>query len=412
MAILAECPICHHKQSVRNKKCKCSENLDKAKEHRKVKYWLQYRLPDGRQKKESVGSFEGLDGYSIKDANDAHSKRVVQKKEKRLFDTIPESEMTFKELSEWFLNLKKVQSLAYYDGLKRNIEQFNTVYGDFIIDQVKPADLENYQTTLKDSGDSISYVDQKIGAVKTMVNKAFDNDKVSGETIKKFRKIKKLLKRNANARDRVLSSDEFDKLMMSLSKLPKAKYLQSIVAMAYYTGMRRGEILKLTWNKIDLGNRFIKLKPEDTKDSEPRKIPICNELLEVLSVLPNRIQKSADDNHVFLYQGKPVADIRTGLQTACKDAGIIYGRKIINGFIFHDLRHTFNTNMRKAGIAESVIMEITGHSTREMFDRYNTVDEDDKKLAIDRLGSHLGSKNSEMDSPLDSDSIGFVGNIG
>jgi hypothetical protein len=41
--------------------------------------------------------------------------------------------------------------------------------------------------------------------------------------------------------------------------------------------------------------------------------------------------------------------------------------------------------MRKAGVTESVIMEITGHSTREMFDRYNTIDEEDARNAIGQL---------------------------
>lgn len=62
------------------------------------------------------------------------------------------------------------------------------------------------------------------------------------------------------------------------------------------------------------------------------------------------------------------------MKTACKKAGIPYGRNQKNGFTYHDLIHTFNTNMRKAGVHDSVLMEITGHSTREMFDRYNTVD--------------------------------------
>lgn len=41
--------------------------------------------------------------------------------------------------------------------------------------------------------------------------------------------------------------------------------------------------------------------------------------------------------------------------------------------------------MRKAGVDESVIMAITGHSTREMFDRYNTVDMDDTREAVNKL---------------------------
>jgi integrase len=84
-------------------------------------------------------------------------------------------------------------------------------------------------------------------------------------------------------------------------------------------------------------------------------------------------------------------DIRASLRRVCKIAGILYGRKEKGGFVFHDLRHTFNTNMRKAGVQESVIMEIAGHSTREIFDRYNTIDEDDAHNAIDQLEGYFSN---------------------
>jgi len=45
--------------------------------------------------------------------------------------------------------------------------------------------------------------------------------------------------------------------------------------------------------------------------------------------------------------------------------------------------------MRKAGVAESVVMEITGHSTREMFDRYNTIDADDARDALEKFSGYL-----------------------
>jgi hypothetical protein len=78
MGILSECPLCHRKQSTKNKRCKCGEDIDKAKKGKKVRYWIGYRLPDGTQRRESVSTFEGLDPWSITDAKDALAKRKVQ----------------------------------------------------------------------------------------------------------------------------------------------------------------------------------------------------------------------------------------------------------------------------------------------------------------------------------------------
>jgi integrase len=141
-----------------------------------------------------------------------------------------------------------------------------------------------------------------------------------------------------------------------------------------------------------MAGRLIRLRAEDTKDKEARKIPICDELYDILVSMPNRIQGGDKDNHVFQYKGQPLkGDIRGSLKKTCDKAKIKYGRFVKGGFIFHDLRHTFNTNMRKAGVAESVIMAITGHSTREMFDRYNTIDDEDTKNAAKQLEVFLAN---------------------
>jgi len=67
MAILAECPLCHRKKSVRNKFCAgCGEGLDKEKRNGKVRFWIAYQL-DGKQRKEFVGT-------SIEEARDADGK--------------------------------------------------------------------------------------------------------------------------------------------------------------------------------------------------------------------------------------------------------------------------------------------------------------------------------------------------
>jgi integrase len=343
-------------------------------------------MPDGRQRRESVGAFKDLDPYSIEDAEDAMAKRRVQKRERKLFDELPETTMTFDQLTEWYLNLEKTKALASYDIIKIKLDIFNKEFGHVVVSGIKPVNLENYQAKRLKEGAKPATVDQEIGKARAMVYKAFDNDLVGGDTIKTFKRIKKLLKPGSDVRDRVLSGDEFDSLLKHSSG-----HIRAIIMMGFYTGMRKGEILNLTWDRVDLQNRMIRLEAEDTKDREKRNIPICDELYNLLVSLPNRLQESSEENHVFKFQGKPVRDIRTGLRLACKKANIKYGRFVKGGFIFHDLRHTFNTNMRKAGVAESVIMRVTGHSTREMFDRYNTIDESDTRQAVSLMINFIQS---------------------
>jgi integrase len=401
MAIMAECPICRKKQSVKNKKCigkikgyPCEANLESyKKQKKKVRYYISYRVPGGKgkQRMEFVG-------YSITEARDADGKRKVQKRENKfVFDIKPEAKMTFDELTEWYLGLDSVKFDKYgkrkasYDIIKITLNKFNKVFGKTVINQIKPIDLKNYQIRRSRDGLAPATVDHEIGKAKSMIYMAFDNDMVGGKTLKTFKKIKKTLVKGSDVRNRILSPDEFKTLVS------KAKgHTKHIIMMGYYTGMRKGEILKLTWDKVDLANRMIRLEAKDTKDKEKRNIPICDELYNMLVSLPNRINTSGEDNHVFQYNGSPVKDIRVSLKRACKKAGVKYGRFVEGGFVFHDLRHTFNTNMRKAGVADSVIMDITGHSTREMFDRYNTIDEDDVRKAVNQFERFIESVNQTV----------------
>jgi predicted nucleic-acid-binding Zn-ribbon protein len=57
MAVLAECPRCRKRQYVRNKLCSCGEDLVKSKRSNKVKYWIAYRLPGGKE--ETKGGRDG-----------------------------------------------------------------------------------------------------------------------------------------------------------------------------------------------------------------------------------------------------------------------------------------------------------------------------------------------------------------
>lgn len=96
--------------------------------------------------------------------------------------------------------------------------------------------------------------------------------------------------------------------------------------------------------------------------------------------------------------------------STCTFAGLAYGRNNWDGLRLHDLRHTFTSNMRRAGVPEPEIMAITGHSSQSTFDRYNTVDEADFHRAMGRLEvfpgfSSLFSSKPEKEDPAEAGSL-------
>ena len=104
MSILIQCPICRKKQAQMNRRCSCGEDLVKAKKAQRVKYWISYRLPGGKQKREYVG-------HSFEEAKDADGKRRAQKREGRIFDVRADHKLSFAELTKWFFKQSKVKTL-------------------------------------------------------------------------------------------------------------------------------------------------------------------------------------------------------------------------------------------------------------------------------------------------------------
>ena len=123
------------------------------------------------------------------------------------------------------------------------------------------------------------------------------------------------------------------------------------------------------------------MEPGDPKNRQGRSVYLEPELLSLLKELHGK--RRLDSPLVFHRNGAKNVDFRISWKTACKKAGI-------PGRLFHDLRRTAVRNMIRAGIPERVVMEITGHKTRAVFDRYNIVSREDlKEAAKKRHTFHL-----------------------
>lgn len=173
------------------------------------------------------------------------------------------------------------------------------------------------------------------------------------------------------------------------------KHLKDPVTFLYLSGWRVSEMRTLEWRDVDLAGGEVRLRPEVSKNKDGRVLPLRGELLELVGRA--REQRRPDCTFVFHDEGEPIGDFRKSWKTASKAASI-------SGIIVHDLRRTAVRNMVRAGIPERVAMELSGHKTRRIFDRYNIVSNEDLAAATERLQSHLiGQPKNQKIARLTSD---------
>ncbi len=188
-----------------------------------------------------------------------------------------------------------------------------------------------------------------------------------------------------NERDRILTAEEWQRLYEAA-----AHHLKPILLTAYHLGQRLGEILNLTWDRVDLHRSMITLRAVDTKTNKPRQVPMTPQVKTTLS----QLTKVRDITHkyVFAYKRKPVRQVKRAFKTACRQAGI-------DNLRFHDLRHCAATNLRRAGIDTTTAMQIIGHKSPLMWKRYNSMAESDLLTAANKLNTYLSNT---VITPVDS----------
>ena len=180
------------------------------------------------------------------------------------------------------------------------------------------------------------------------------------------------LLRKPNVRRVLISEEQASRLFETAEEL-----LTPIILVAYDTGMRKGEVLKLRGDQLDQREGCLRLSAEDTKTDRPRNVYLTTRTIEALRALPRHVK--SEFVFVNARTGKPWNNIRRMWRRACKAAGLP------EGVWFHDTRRSFCTNARRRQVPESVVMRMSGHRTRSVFDRYNIVEDEDVRQAVRQI---------------------------
>ncbi len=190
-----------------------------------------------------------------------------------------------------------------------------------------------------------------------------------------------------NVRKGFLEDGQFERIVSYCQE----SWFRAIVEVGRTYGWRIGELLSLRVRQVDLLAKVIRLDPGTTKNRDGREVSMTQ---NVYGLLVQCVAGKQPDDYVFSRpDGKPVRSFKKTWRNACIAAGV-------PSLLFHDLRRTAARNLRRAGVAEGVIMKIGGWKTRSVFERYAIVSQTDIAEAMQKLEIQQNRhRNGHSDEP-------------
>ncbi len=328
---------------------------------KKGEWYIDY-YANGRRKREKIGTSKTL-------ALNVLRKRKVELAENKYLDIRKEEKIRFEDFAKTFLEIhskpnKKPSSLERDENL---IKKLGLTFNGYYLYSITSMMIEEYKTKRLEEKKAPATVNRELACLKCIFNKAIEWGKATDNPVRKV----KLLREN-NERIRYLEKEEIKTLIGNCSG-----YLKGAVIVALNTGMRRGEILNLKWKDIDINRNIIYLS--DTKNGEGREVPMNDYVKRTLIA----IRKHPDSPYIFCNgKGSPFYNLR-------KSFGDALTASKIKDFKFHDLRHTFASQLVMHGVDLKTVQELLGHKSFEMTLRYSHLSATHKQRAVDILGERM-----------------------
>jgi len=213
-------------------------------------------------------------------------------------------------------------------------------------------------------------VNRELQVLSRVLSMAYENGVIDSNPMSRVRRLREPL-----PRERYLTSEEEERLIKALT--PYGEHLQALVILGLETGLRLGELLSVCWQDIDFERRSVYV--EKTKTGRPRTVPLSARSITTLKPLR---QGAPDAEQVFHHTrtGRKRRQMIVCFTSALEEA------KVTN-FHFHDLRRTFATRLRAAGVHQMDIMTLLGHTTLKVTLGYARATQQRLVEAIDALSN-------------------------
>lgn len=360
--------------------------IQKKEKDGKLVWYARITRFDGNGKKKQ---------YTAKADNKSHARRLRdeldEKYSRRGEKAIEGDKITFRKLCDIYKE-RKLIAAEYHgkDNAKRKVAGVRSLapvlhysdvlrehFGAFLIKNISHTDIEKFKairlkTKSRRGERSIADVNRTLALMRSIMRFAVQNgwlyqspfdlgkplvsiaDEVKRERILSFDEEKRIL--DVCTGEREIEYTRKGKKIKATLKGGR-EILKALIVTALDTAMRKGELLKLTWQEVDFTTRVITITALNSKTAKPREVGMTQRVFEELMRL---WEISPKDKNLSVFG---ITDIKKSFASACDDAHI-------KDFRFHDLRHTAITRMVNAGLPPMEIMKVSGHTQYTTFARY------------------------------------------
>jgi integrase len=362
-----------------------------------MSYYLEYK----RGKRVKLGRADAITPHQAREIAKAQLAEVYQGEDlsdkRRLAKTKTYKEFVEQDYRPWAIsNLRTGEATAH--RLLVNFPELHTIK----LHEISQWAMEKWKLKRQKTGVKASTINRELADIKACLTRAVQWEFIENHPIEHF----KLCKVDKSPKVRFLSGGEEIRLWQAiddreariredrrranewriarnytlyddLSQYKYADYLKPVVILALFTGLRRGELFGLKWEDIDFIQQVLTVTAENAKAGKTRHLPLHTEVVEALRGW--QLQSNSTTGYLFEGKnGKAIHDVRKSW------AGVLKVARI-ESFRWHDLRHTFASNLVMNGVDLNTVRELLGHSDYKMTLRYAHLAPEHKALAINKL---------------------------
>jgi integrase len=278
----------------------------------------------------------------------------------------------------------KTDGTKYVDG----VQHLTKFFKGRSVTKITTEEIRRFIEARRKEGAADATIRRNLNLLRSMLNMARKEGKLRLQDVPHFP-----MPKDSQPAGQYLDPGMFAKL---LAQLPKS--LRPFFTFQYHTGCRLGAAQAITWDMVIKNASEIKIPGELMKAHAPLTIVLAGKGLEPVAAMLKKMFRRADAR-VF-----DVTNFRSEWQKACHKAGL--GVRLVKwenkrnlrtytGLRIHDLRCSAAINLVDAGVPEDIVMKIGGWKTRSMFSRYNVVNSDRIRKAMEKGGEYVARRANE-----------------